>query len=436
MPTTLNPTSIRQYIEEHLFRINASNAGYKDKIGLELETYPCIKKEDHLYHQLSMEPLFNGLLNTIDTNTDFDYLETPKKGHPSNLLFTSGDSIQFEPGGQLELVTRPYNNIGELIDRFHKIKDITRTLSKSKGYEFQQIGYQQNISNDRFALKLTGKNGRYASMLEYFNGISAYGKKMMLQTCSMHINIDIGIDDQEKSRRLLLANLLVPYVSAIFAHSPYKSSQQIIKSYRSFIWQHLDSKRAGILDVFKQKKLMPLEEIVEAYENFILDAPVLLTIHGNEDFNPYTFSFRSWLQSKNTKCPPTIDDFKHHLTLLFPEVRIKGYLELRTPDAPPEGWELPIIQFYTALLYDTDHCEEALSIIASDPLDFNQLLKESCLGLDSDALYPRCLELMQLAEQTYEKLAINEHDTDHHDLSAFADKYTYQRKTFSDHYLA
>ena len=426
---------IREHIESLFSNTKDKHCNPIERIGIELETYPIQKNDAGHYTQVDTNVLFESLNEVIAGSEDYSLIRTGEDYRATNFHFTSGNSIQFEPGGQLELVLGPQDNIQDINVQLGKIKNILTQVSKLRGFEFRQQGMQQWIPENDISLQLEGKHKRYLSMLDYFGEISPYGKQMMLQTCSMHVNLDIGNSEEIICKRLLLSNLLVPYVSAIFANSPYRHRGGLYKSYRTYLWQHLDNIRSGVLEIFKSKQLQPLQSIIEAYMEFVLEAPVIFRINNADTLDSNSLSFRSWMESDKNAPPPTIDDLGHHLTLLFPEVRVKGYLELRTPDCPPEGWELPIVQFYTSLLYDEKNCDKALSIICNDPIDFNTLMKASVDGLDTDLLYPVCYELMQLAELSVSDSSFLGRKEEVNDLHNFAERFTYQRKTFSDLYL-
>jgi glutamate--cysteine ligase len=119
--------------------------------------------------------------------------------------------------------------------------------------------------------------------------------------------------------------------------------------------------------------------------------------------------------------------------LLFPEVRIKGYLELRSIDAPPVEWQMIPVLFYAGLLYNAPHLEKTLELLSPLAPDINSFFSLAVKGLESDEVNSYSKELMQLA---IEGLSCLPNDLIHKDyiqqLIDFYTKFTLQRRSFAD----
>src|SRR5690606_11328332 len=142
-------------------------------------------------------------------------------------------------------------------------------------------------------------------------------------------------------RRVVAANLLVPFVTGLFAHSPRISGQATgHKAYRSHIWQQADPARTGVLPMEHVASSMRADDLFEAYLGFAMRAPVVFIPALGDVVLPRELTFADWMREPIAGIRPDITHFAYHLTLLFPEVRLRGYLELRTADAPPPEHQL------------------------------------------------------------------------------------------------
>ena len=188
-------------------------------------------------------------------------------------------------------------------------------------------------------------------MLRYFDRIGPSGAQMMRQTASFQVCVDGGTAP-DKTWRVL--NALAPYLVATFANSPrYSGRETGHRSFRSHIWRTLDPRRTGLL--------ARQDDVVEEYLRFALDAPAFLMPDGGDS----TASFGDWL----TRGGARLDDWHLHLSTLFPEVRPRGYFELRSADVvSPEWYATPLI-FVAGLVYHRPTLEAAADVLGSPDSD-------------------------------------------------------------------
>lgn len=274
-------------------------------------------------------------------------------------------------------------------------------------------------------------------MSKYFDKINRYGRQMMVQTSSLQVNMDTGIDWDTKVKRFLAANLLVPFATAIFANSPVIAGKANgYKSYRSFIWQHLDKTRTGIITTGKGIKSSDKDSVIDAYLRFALKAPVLyIEDFGDEIFGP-DITMEHWLSNRVNGLYPTLSHFQNHLSLLFPDVRLKRYLELRSVDAPPLEWQMVPVLFYCGLLYPDSFLNKSLDLLLPFENRLASLMEQAVFGLESDEIFPTAKKLMHLAIEGFSVLqgAYKENDILRQAVS-FSENYLMQRRTFADDYL-
>ena len=132
------------------------------------------------------------------------------------------DNISFEPGGQLEFSSRPYHCLSEAISRTLYIQSLLdRELLDVGGVTLTQIGINPWHSVDDIGLQM--KKPRYLAMNEFFSKISAFGPKMMRQTCTVQVNLDFGRDETTMAKRFLASMLMAPISGAIFIYSAFEN---------------------------------------------------------------------------------------------------------------------------------------------------------------------------------------------------------------------
>jgi len=318
--------------------------------------------------------------------------------HPNRFLdkviLSHGDIIQFEPGGQLEVATAPCYSFDQIQSQLRSTRAFLNQISQNEEIQFAHYGTNPWLDENQIGLQLP--KPRYQSLQQYLNGISPSGKQMMLLTCSIHINLDLGQSKETRRKRILASNLIAPFLTAIFSHSPVQAGKLTShKSHRSFLWQNLDHQRTGFPLDFK--KSQDFDSLIDSYLDFGLKAP-LIHIHrlGAKQL-PKGFSFTDWLQNPISGISPTIDDLRNHFTLLFPEVRLKGFLELRSCDALPEKWQLVPLAFCCGLLYHDQSLDAVLEFSEEILPDLKQFWEKASFGLEDKALFNYALKLFELA---------------------------------------
>jgi glutamate--cysteine ligase len=245
----------------------------------------------------------------------------------------NGWTLTFEPGGQVELCTTPTTRIGALVAEVRSLVTALRAVAADEGIALACVGIDPH--NDSAALPLQVVSERYVKMAEYFESIGPAGARMMRQTAATQVSLDGG--DNPGWRWRLLADA-APYLTALFANSPRHAGRETgWVSFRERCWRQLDPTRTGV----------PHPELpaCDAYTRFALDAVDMTRTSPEGCYRP----FAEWVDVGDWN----ETQWESHLTTLFPEVRPRGYLEVRSIDAlPPELLSLPVV-LLAGLAYDT-----------------------------------------------------------------------------------
>lgn len=243
---------------------------------------------------------------------------------PPCFALPDGGVVSYEPGGQVELSAPPFGSVGALLDSLRGAVLPLRVAAGEEGIELLSVGIDPHNPVERAPLQLCGP--RYGRMAEYFAAIGPNGARMMRQTASMQVNLDWP-EDPLLAWRVL--NAAAPYLTAVFANSPvYHGAPTEHRSVRAHTWRELDPARTG---AFRCEG-----DPVAEYLAFALDAPAMLKPGPTEPVR----TAGEWIERGEF----TEEDWRTHLTTLFPEVRPKGFAEVRSVDAlDPEWWAAPLV---------------------------------------------------------------------------------------------
>ncbi|MEE2760258.1 MAG: glutamate--cysteine ligase [Pseudomonadota bacterium] len=271
-----------------------------------------------------------------------------------------GSSVTLEPGGQLELSGAPVETIHqtctELTDHLMQVKEVAGEIH----VDVMGIGYAPtwSISEINWMPK-----GRYKIMREYMTKRGSLGHHMMLATCTVQVNLDFS-DEARMVDMFRVALALQPVATALWANSPFRDgAKNGFASYRSHIWTDTDPDRCGMLPfVFED------DFGFQRYVDYVLDVPMYFVYRDGTYLDASGQSFREFLAGRLPALPgelPTFGDWEDHLTTVFPEVRLKQFLEMRGADGGPWSNLCALPAFWVGLLYDDDALAAAVDLISA-----------------------------------------------------------------------
>ncbi|WP_308915767.1 glutamate--cysteine ligase [Jannaschia sp. LMIT008] len=262
-------------------------------------------------------------------------------------LQKGGANVSLEPGGALELSGAPVETIHQTCDEVNEHLREVRSVADGIGVRFIGLGAAPIWTHDEMPLM---PKGRYELMDAYMGKVGTMGRTMMRRTCTVQVNLDFGSEaDMVKKLRVALA--LQPVATALFANSPFfegKPNGHV--SWRSRVWRDLDADRTGIpAFVFEDGFGF------EAWVDYALDVPMYFVYRDGRYIDALGMSFRDFMRGELPALPgevATLSDWADHLTTLFPEARIKKYMEMRGADGGPWRRLCALPAFWVGLLYD------------------------------------------------------------------------------------
>ncbi|MER5771877.1 ergothioneine biosynthesis glutamate--cysteine ligase EgtA [Streptomyces sp. NPDC001985] len=264
-------------------------------------------------------------------------------------------ALTFEPGGQLELSSRPAASLMECVESVAADLAAVRAALEPAGLALAGFGLDPWRTPRRIL-----REPRYDAMEAYLDRTGPSGRVMMCNSASIQVCLDAG--EQEPGplgagRRWQLAHLLGAVLTAAFANSPALAGRPTgWRSTRQAIWAELDDIRPIAPPLDREPR--------DAWTAHALDAPVMFVATEDGPWErPDALTFRAWLRSGGPR-PPTRQDLDRHLTTLFPPVRPRGHLELRMIDAQPgdDGWLVPLA-VVTALFEDPEAAETVYRMV-------------------------------------------------------------------------
>ncbi|MGQ1891020.1 glutamate--cysteine ligase [Thermophagus sp. OGC60D27] len=269
-------------------------------------------------------------------------------------LTKNGASITIEPGGQFELSGKNFRNIHQTYCETQKHFDDLSPICRELDVLHVAMGFDPISS--RANIHWMPKE-RYRIMRAYMPTKGELGHDMMTRTATIQVNLDYG-SEKDMVCKMRIAQALQPIVTAIFANSPFcQGKPNGYLSYRAHIWDHTDPDRCGFLPF-----LFDEDFGFEKWVDYLLDIPMYFIIRDGQYLDCKNITFRSFMAGEH-RLRPTLEDWENHVSTVFPDVRLKRYIEMRGADASCVSHIAALSAFWVGLLYDQDAIEETYSII-------------------------------------------------------------------------
>ena len=269
-----------------------------------------------------------------------------------------GGTISLEPGGQFELsgsaLATLHDTATETQQHFREVLCVGERL----GVGFLGLGF-----SPKWTLAETPRmpKDRYSIMTGYMPKVGKRGLDMMYRTATIQTNLDFA-DEADMVKKLRVSLALQPIATALFAASPFTEGHlNGFKSMRSEVWRDVDADRTGMLP-FAFEEGMGFER----YVDYALAVPMYFVYRSGRYINVAGASFKDFIEGRLPGLEgerPTLEDWSDHLTTLFPEVRLKRFLEMRGADGGPWQRICALSAFWVGLLYDSDALDSAWSLV-------------------------------------------------------------------------
>ncbi|PZF75895.1 glutamate--cysteine ligase [Aestuariivirga litoralis] len=339
------------------------------KIGTEHEKFPFLTDtlQPVPYHgPRSIKALLDGLKDRYGWTGVYEGENIIALSDPNGL-----GNVSLEPGGQFELSGAPLDTVHDTCEEVHEHLTQVREVGDRLGIGFLGLGASPLWS---LAETPVMPKGRYGIMAPYMDKVGTKGRDMMFRTCTVQVNLDFASEaDMVKKLRVSLA--LQPVATALFADSPFLDGKPNgFLSYRSEVWRDTDNARAGMLPFAFEDGFG-----FERYVDYALDVPMYFVMRDGKYINTSGESFRAFLDGRLPQLPgekPVMKDWADHLTTIFPEVRLKKYLEQRGADSGPWRRLCALPALWVGLLYEQSSLDAAWDLVKDWTAEERQKLRD------------------------------------------------------------
>lgn len=314
-------------------------------------------------------------------------------------LTKDGANVSLEPGGQLELSGAPLETIHQTCDEVNQHLADVKDIADKVGVGFIGLGAAPIWQHDEMPMM---PKGRYKLMTDYMDRVGTMGKSMMYRTCTVQVNLDFS-SEADMVQKFRVAVALQPVATALFANSPFfEGKPNDHKSWRSRVWRDLDADRTGMLPFIFDDGFG-----FEAWAEYALDVPMYFVYRNGEYVDALGQSFRDFLKGELPALPgetPTLSDWADHLTTIFPEARIKQFMEMRGADGGPWRRLCALPAFWVGLMYDQASLDAAWDLVKGWDAETRDALRVAASEQALDARVGK----IDMADLAREVLSISE----------------------------
>jgi glutamate--cysteine ligase len=299
----------------------------------------------------------NGIRDFLEAMKNYGW--QPIQEGPTLIgLQRGGASISLEPGGQIELSGAPLGNLHELSAEIDQHLSEAHEIASALDIGFLGMGFHPTMTTAE--APWMPKN-RYKIMRDYMPHKGKLGHDMMQRTCTTQVNLDYS-DEKDMICKMRVGLALQPIATALFSTSPFVDGKVSSHNcHRMAIWEDTDPDRTGTLPFAFDEGFG-----FEKYVDYALHVPMYFVYRNGGYINTAGQSFRDFMQGKLPSLPgelPTLTDWSNHLTTLFPDVRLKTFLEMRGADCGTAEMILALPSFWVGLLYDDKALAETTQLI-------------------------------------------------------------------------
>src|SRR3984957_18151635 len=286
-------------------------------------------------------------------------------------LTQNGASLSLEPGGQFELSGAPLKTVHETCAEVNTHLIQTREIANEIGAGVLGTGFAPNWT---LAETPVMPKGRYKIMRDYMPKVGGYGLDMMFRTCTVQVNLDFA-DEADMVKKFRVGLALQPITTALLANSPFREGRSSgFLSYRAQVWTDVDNARSGMLPFAFESGMS-----FERYVDYALDVPMYFVYRDGQYHDVAGKSFRDFLARKIPEVAqfePSMADWADHLTTIFPEVRLKQYLEMRGADGGQWRRICGMPALWVGLLYDKVALDAAWDMVKDWSAEERQALRD------------------------------------------------------------
>ena len=343
---TTDQTPIRSLADMAEYLAAGCKPKEKFRIGTEHEKFVFFTADNSpvpYFGEASISALLNGMRGKTGWDPIMDGENIIGLAEPSGM-----GAISLEPGGQFELSGAPLENLHQTCKESNQHLATLREVAEPLGIRFLGMG-----GSPKWTLAETPRmpKSRYDIMTRYMPKVGTKGLDMMYRTCTIQVNLDFS-SEADMRRKMQVSLKLQSLATAFFASSPFTDGKPNgLLSWRGDIWRDTDNARSGLIPF----AFAPDFGFAD-YAEWALDVPMYFVVRDGKYRDCTDITFRQFmagaLKGKIADWEPNLGDWTNHLSTLFPDVRLKRFLEMRGADGGPWRRICALPAFWVGLLYD------------------------------------------------------------------------------------
>lgn len=283
-----------------------------------------------------------------------------------------GLTVSIEPGGQVELSGRPFQDVHAVAEELDRHLEIGRAIGSDLGVEFLAAGYRPwgTPETARWVPK-----ERYAVMRPFLAARGRLAPDMMSMTGSAQASFDFA-SERDAAEKLRVSLGAQPAIVALCANSPVvRGAESGWQSFRTEVWNHTDPARCGLLPFAFDAGFE--EDAYRRYAEWVLDVPMVFLRRDGSYLETGGIPFRRFLAEGLAGHHATIADWEDQLSVVFPEVRMKGVIEVRGADGVPPPMVKALAAFWKGLLYSRESRDWAWDLVRRFSLADRMALRDA-----------------------------------------------------------
>jgi glutamate--cysteine ligase len=365
------------------------------KVGLEHEKVPLVAG--------TIDPVPyegpRGIGATLRAFGKYGYRAFEEEGH-AIAAEKRGLTVSIEPGGQLELSGRPFQDVHVVADELDRHIEKCRAIVEELGLELLATGYRPWGTP---ATVPWMPKTRYLVMRPFLRARGGRAEDMMSMTASAQVSYDFG-SERDMAEKLRTALAVQPAVVALYANAPVVEGRECgWKSFRTAVWEDVDPARSGLLPFAFEAGF--LDDAYRRYVGWALDAPMIFLRREGRYRETGGKTFRAFMVEGLDGERPTLADWEDHLTTLFPDVRVKGVVEVRGADSCDVAHTKALVALWKGLLYDREARAQSFALLEKLTLDERVALGRAAGKVGLEARLPDGRTLRDVARSVLELAA-------------------------------
>lgn len=317
------------------------------KLGPEYE-YIIVRRDTYesvsYYGERGVEYIFNRL-------KDLGW-EPYYEGEHLLSLTLDGMTITTEPGGQVEFSSTQKEMISELeVYYFRFLNDILPILDELE-YDILGIAYHPVTKIED--IKLLPKK-RYDAMFEYFKTHGTMSHNMMKGTAGLQLSLDYT-SEEDFIKKFVVSNAITNAFYTLFDNGYFFQSEPTNHAIRAKIWENTDPDRSGL------PKNAFIDNSYEGYAEYLVNTTAIFGFVDGQMVPTGDKKIGELLNENSTQ-----EELEHLMTMVFPDVRVKKFIELRMMDSVPYPYNFAAYALLKGLLYN----EENLNVLYEEFKDLS-----------------------------------------------------------------